>query len=185
MALHMVEECIDLPRTVAFYSVLHRRTLHQVTIAPQNYVCTCSSRRRNSTGHCPHVAFVLLEVLGWNAPPPPPPPPDPTPPPSDPSASLPSNRGVSSDLPTCRWLRAKFKTRLKAQSLPKPLPGSIPPKPLAGNDCAICLEPLLPRQRLVCCRSTCGNHFHAACMDGWLNRRSSASCPYCRSTWIT
>jgi hypothetical protein len=35
----------------------------------------------------------------------------------------------------------------------------------------------------VWCKAQCGVNFHKACMDQWLKRAPSRTCPACRRSW--
>ncbi len=46
----------------------------------------------------------------------------------------------------------------------------------AGEECAVCLEPLTRNKREL----RCGHRFHKRCLRDWL-RRGGLSCPMCRA----
>jgi len=62
-------------------------------------------------------------------------------------------------------------------------------KPVPKGDCSICFEDVEGAKEACTSCSTCKNFFHKACMDNWLKaaraRASNASCPNCRSDWVS
>lgn len=75
------------------------------------------------------------------------------------------------------------------RSLLCPSPGPLPSRlskwnlspvteALEGEECAICLAPLLER----CVRTRCGHHFHVACLEQSYLVSASAVCPLCRGS---
>ncbi|KAJ5745472.1 hypothetical protein N7520_010654 [Penicillium odoratum] len=57
-------------------------------------------------------------------------------------------------------------------------------KPIEG-DCPICFMEFEPNEKVVWCKSACGNNIHKACFDQWAvtTRKSGVRCVYCRTPW--
>ena len=58
-------------------------------------------------------------------------------------------------------------------------------RPLAGQDCPVCFDPLLLSQELVWCQAECGRSLHTSCWEGCKRTSGhvSPACPCCRAQW--
>lgn len=156
----MLEEQIDLPRVTGNYRILGSTgKTYQVNIAPQTCTCTCPDHCQRSL-NCKHILFVLIQVLNF------------------------STIEIHTPL-TRRTLKAKFKTRQERMEVKDDtVHPTVDQKPIKGNDCPICLEPLQLSESIVYCKSTCGNNIHSICMSRWTQHNSSnLYCPLCRGPW--
>ncbi|RHZ69117.1 hypothetical protein Glove_290g76 [Diversispora epigaea] len=55
-------------------------------------------------------------------------------------------------------------------------------KPIDGK-CPICFEPMNKKEKLVWCKSRCGNNIHEKCFNLWKRRKPEATCVYCQTEW--
>lgn len=56
----------------------------------------------------------------------------------------------------------------------------------ADSDCPICFDAIsVSSESLTYCRAACGTHFHADCINRWLQiqNQDKPTCPNCRQPW--
>lgn len=82
----------------------------------------------------------------------------------------------------CKWLEEPFETA--AQTIKKFLADKVylftHANRKESSECPICYEEYEVKDRKVYC-DTCGHSFHDGCINKWIKRSSSSSCPLCRT----
>lgn len=162
----MLDENVDIETVTGKYKILGSTgSTYNVHIDSDNRTCSCPDHMRRSVD-CKHILFVLVQILKFRH--------------SDEDVSRITKRGLKAKL------LKRLNTKVGIVSHPQDQDESkVAQKTLIDADCPICLEPFLPDETVLYCKTTCGNNVHQVCMLRWSasSKSSSPSCPMCRGPW--
>lgn len=161
--LILLHENINEETICATYDIMGSQgRKYRVTILPDNEcTCTCmdfSLRQRR----CKHIYFALINALGFT---------------TNQVRFAISEQSLSDHL------------RARVQRLSNIIPlisdeHKVSRKPINGEDCPICLEPMdETTDSIIWCKNTCGNNVHETCLLRWSANNIQPSCPLCRCVW--